>query len=611
MPYVREVIEQLFPRGTNPPRVSLAEGGTVDYQTAPTWPPDAFAVAAKLVALSGCYTSSQAIRTKNEEVAIDPFDPAFLVEATAIGRRWADTPNDPSGPPPEVQALWGILIALDLGRVWALDAAPGAWGLAALRLMVIADEACEGAGYITPPWEADEEEPMSELASLVFRAYMREKAVTVARTVPDGPSAGPFTLPFLPASLCRMIWPDDLCVQPKTHVSRVGCTIRSLSHNLALMPPGGEVRTSWEYGVDALASESNRPGPLNLLLVPFPYTVPDGCFERLERSCAEGGGAYEGIHEFDFDVAPSWLTHHGEAITAEAFADFLTSLVRSAEADLQARYPDRAQAARRVHGLVLPELALDRPRARAVAHLLAASTDLEVFITGASIASGPHGRARNIARTAIFLAHTEVHAWEQAKHHGWRIDQSQDGGYGLGLSQQTDIDPIFCEHINVEDRSCAFWLIRSHLSVATLICEDLARLDPVQAAVRAIGPSLVVALLMDGAQVAERWPNQYATVLADDPGSSVLTFTSLGLIRRAQNPDFRRPPHYIALWRQPTGKRLINLGLEANRHGILLELSSRRVTARTLDGRVDRDGATALEYAGHSQVSHPDPPVWL
>jgi hypothetical protein len=49
----------------------------------------------------------------------------------------------------------------------------------------------------------------------------------------------------------------------------------------------------------------------------------------------------------------------------------------------------------------------------------------------------------------------------------------------------------------------------------------------------AIGPNLVIALLMDGPQLENRWPARYATVLAEDPGSAVLTVTSLGMVRRS------------------------------------------------------------------------------
>ena len=52
--------------------------------------------------------------------------------------------------------------------------------------------------------------------------------------------------------------------------------------------------------------------------------------------------------------------------------------------------------------------------------------------------------------------------------------------------------------------------------------EDLARLDEVADLVRRIGPSLIIAVLLDGPQLATRWPCRYASIVADDPGSSGL-----------------------------------------------------------------------------------------
>ena len=64
-------------------------------------------------------------------------------------------------------------------------------------------------------------------------------------------------------------------------------------------------------------------------------------------------------------------------------------------------------------------------------------------------------------------------------------------------------------------------LIRETATLSVLICEDLARYDPVLTVMNAIGPNLVIALLMDGPQLERRWCGRYATALADDPGSSV------------------------------------------------------------------------------------------
>ena len=53
------------------------------------------------------------------------------------------------------------------------------------------------------------------------------------------------------------------CVQPKTRTPQVGSTLRSLSHNLALLPPVGEVVTNWFLP----APYDKANDELNLLLV--------------------------------------------------------------------------------------------------------------------------------------------------------------------------------------------------------------------------------------------------------------------------------------------------------------------------------------------------------
>ncbi len=142
---------------------------------------------------------------------------------------------------------------------------------------------------------------------------------------------------------------------------------------------------------------------------------------------------------------------------------------------------------------------------------------------------------------------------------------------------------------------------RESSTVTTLICEDLARVDPCQEALRAIGPNLVVALLMDGAQIEGRWPHRYATVLADDPGSSVLTLTSMGLIGRANDEDAYPKSRAVASWKDSSGGRRV-LSLADGAQGILLTLVGKDVRERTLDGRFDTTGSIRWQYAGQQPV---------
>ena len=65
-----------------------------------------------------------------------------------------------------------------------------------------------------------------------------------------------------------------------------------------------------------------------------------------------------------------------------------------------------------------------------------------------------------------------------------------------------------------------YFVTLNRMTWSVLICEDLARQDPAADLIRAVGPNLVIALLMDGPQLNGRWPARYASVLAEDPGSS-------------------------------------------------------------------------------------------
>jgi hypothetical protein len=184
--------------------------------------------------------------------------------------------------------------------------------------------------------------------------------------------------------------------------------------------------------------------------------------------------------------------------------------------------------------------------------------------------------------------------WYQSKHHRWKLDRAQIERYHLGHA----LDPCvsWWENIRLSDRRCVFYVFRHGASMTALVCEDLARIDPVQTALRAVGPNLVVVLLMDGPQLERRWPGRYATVLADDPGSAVLTLTSLGMIRRSMMPaEAVSPP--VALWKEPYGVAR-ELSLPRGSQALLLTLSHSEHEERTLDGRSDGGKTVRLSLSG-------------
>ena len=147
------------------------------------------------------------------------------------------------------------------------------------------------------------------------------------------------------------------------------------------------------------------------------------------------------------------------------------------------------------------------------------------------------------------------------------------------------------EHINIEDRQLLFLALENWLVMSVLICEDLARPDPVGDVVRAVGPNLVVALLMDGPQLKERWGARYATALADDPGCSVLTVTSAGMAGLSRPAQQSSRSRVIALWKDATSGSPIEIELPIGHDAVVLSLTVRYITEWTADGRSDDENA--------------------
>jgi hypothetical protein len=197
----------------------------------------------------------------------------------------------------------------------------------------------------------------------------------------------------------------------------------------------------------------------------------------------------------------------------------------------------------------------------------------------------------------------------QRKHHRWKLDRGQIQRYRL--ADRLDPNKVWWENIDISDRSCNFFAFHRSASLTSLVCEDLARIDPVQRAIRSVGPNLVVVLLMDGIQVESRWSARYATVLADDPGCSVLTLSSVGMIRRS-DPALVVAPMPVGLWKEP-GQATIELRLPSDADALLLNLSVGRRAEWTLDGRKDegRGGGALLSLSGLFPIAADDRPQWV
>jgi hypothetical protein len=186
----------------------------------------------------------------------------------------------------------------------------------------------------------------------------------------------------------------------------------------------------------------------------------------------------------------------------------------------------------------------------------------------------------------------------QDKHHRWSLDKPQIRQYNLGGALHPDIQ--WWEAMEVPPRSIQFVQVGEEVTIVSLVCEDLAQ-DDVAQIIRSVGPTIVVAVLLDGPQLPSRWGARYASVLADDPGSGVLTLTSFGMAQRARPPG-HEPSRVIALWKDSaSGSREISL--DPGAHGVILTLCGERTTRRSADGRWPADTGTHYYAAAVNQVT--------
>ena len=132
------------------------------------------------------------------------------------------------------------------------------------------------------------------------------------------------------------------------------------------------------------------------------------------------------------------------------------------------------------------------------------------------------------------------------------------------------------------------------------MCEDLAENDQVAEVIRAVGPTGVITVLLDGPQLTSRWAARYASVLADDPGSAVLTLTSFGMVQRSRPRD-REPSRVVALWKDPE-QGLREIPLEPGAEAVLVTGCGSPATRRSADGRWPVDTGTHLYDVAVHQI---------
>ena len=122
--------------------------------------------------------------------------------------------------------------------------------------------------------------------------------------------------------------------------------------------------------------------------------------------------------------------------------------------------------------------------------------------------------------------------------------------------------------MDVPRRSVQFVTVAEEITIVSLVCEDLAENDEVAERHPVGRPDGVITVLLDGPQLTSRWAARYASVLADDPGSAVLTLTSFGMVQRSR-PAGRDASTVVALWKDPE-RGIREIPLEPGAQAVLL-----------------------------------------
>lgn len=508
------------------------------------WPPDLFAYAALILSKSGDYA-----RVADSTLCL--YDGQRAKKFTHLGEAyrslWSVTGNHAPEmfrhifslqcfgkdallgtcfiPPPLPSEVRNVVADLCSGA--ATDV-----GCHLVDLMIFADAFSAGFGL---PYEPSSDSPeMLDVAWTYAMALLLRGAA--AAPAPQGS-------PSLASDALKTLY-----ILPKQHTPQVGITIRSLSHHLAVVETN-EVRVRWWIGSKSAPSEKSQRS-INVLLAPWPVKV--------ERTDFAHSPDTAGDHFGLFDFKPQ--------ATTSSLMEWFRNILDSAELRVQ-----------RLDMVLFPELALSAREFQLVAEMLEEKHPHCALLAG--INADYDGRPCNKLQLV-----TSLFREEQRKHHRWRLDESQIENYGL--ARQLNPELPWWENMRIGERELSFFVLSADLVVTGLICEDLARQEPVASIVRSVGPNLVLVPLMDGPQLPHRWSARYSSVLADDPGCSVLTLTSLGMVELSCSPDAGKPSRSIALWRHP-GSAARAIELPEGRECALLTIAIENTEEWTADGRSD------------------------
>jgi hypothetical protein len=516
------------------------------------WPPDVFALTDVVLERSEAYRFALPGSAPWPPIR----SPDWSEAVTEAAREWCDAVERPGASVPDLVAEeWRVLFdGVDAPVGHLIEG--GDWRLceALLTLHAVADEACAGLAVAVDTADG---------RGCLYRARGRELLVRTG------------SLARIPQHVLRVL--------PKLRTLTTGTSARSLSRYACVVAPGVEI--GW-YKLPARYPITDPRGEhANLLLLPWPLRVRENDFRPVEGSVRELTTDPYGFFEFapaeplDFDLVERTIAAAREEVSS-------------------------------VDVVMLPESAVDETDVDKLERLLD-HYGVTSLITGVRQRSpGPGRLPTNWVHIGVNprlekgrgLATSTGEEWfhiRQNKHHRWSLDENQVYQYNLGGVLHPQV--LWWEAMEIPRRSVQFLEVGEDVTLVSLVCEDLAQNDNVAEVVRSVGPTVVTTVLLDGPQLTSRWAARYASVLADDPGSAILTLTSFGMVQRCR-PRGRVASPVVALWKDPVHGTL-EIPLEGGADGIVLTICGARATRRSSDGRLPAETGTHYFDVAVHQVS--------
>jgi hypothetical protein len=534
------------PGELTPASVWHAAAGSEVTDAVLEWPPDLFALTNVILARAEVFRYA---------LSVTDWPPSRYADwargVDEAGRRWSAWAEDRSGAMPDlVAAEWSVfreradvpLERLADRREWRVCEA-------LLTLHAIADEACAGLGVALDTADGE---------GCVYRARGRELLASTG------------SLARVDSRFLRVLPKVRTPPQGRVAFSRYACV------------HGPGIDTRWRKLPARHRGTDLQSEYATLLLLPWPLRVRTSDFRAVKGSVQRPTKDPFGFFEFapaeglDLDLLDRVL------VAAREEAGSVDAVVLP-ESAVHERELDELETVLDAHGVGYLQTGVREPMPEPGRF---PNNWLHIGVNATLEKGGP--------------LPSEGQPWfhlRQNKHHRWSLDESQVGQYHL--------DGVLHPHIRWWEatdapRKAIEFVECADLVLVALVCEDLAQNDDVAQLIRSVGPSLVLVALLDGPQLSSRWSARYASVLADDPGSAVLTLTSFGMVERSRPPG-RDASRVIALWKDPTGG-VREIPLEPGAHGVLLTVSMDRATRYSADRRWPVDNSTACYGVGVRQI---------